>query len=149
MQSRFMALFLQLPSSAVRCLERAYQLPRAGSLFFRLDDAGVDHANATLTLLYAGEYPAVEILIGRSITVGPPCLSLRHSISTIERTEDELTILAAIARNPRLPTTPSFFRYQHLREGMTIAQALRRGVTRRDIREWRNAGEIKLERRVS
>jgi hypothetical protein len=136
---------LRLPLSAVRVLENRYQLPRSGSLFFRLLDAGVDQAHAVLTLLHAEEDEAVGILIGRSITICPACLTRRFEPSiAAEVTPDDLRIVSTVSRNPRLPTTPSFQRFAAIKPGMSVAQLLRRGVRRRDIREWSEEGTIQL-----
>lgn len=49
-----------------------------------------------------------------------------------------------ISRNPRLPTTPAWYRYNLIRVGMTEQQLHSRGVTPRDIREARQAGWITM-----
>lgn len=151
MQSRYMRAILALPETAVHLLERVFCLPRAGNLFHRLVEAGVDHAQATLTLLYNGHYEGVEILIGHPVVICPPCLSGMHistasNMPTPPRSVDETRVIRSISDNPRLPTTPSFNRFEQLKLGMTVQQALTRGVTRRDIREWEREGSIRVEK---
>ncbi|HUD11477.1 MAG TPA: hypothetical protein VMS08_03630 [Candidatus Saccharimonadia bacterium] len=99
-------------------------------------------------LLQCGQIDGVEIMLGRRITICPTCLSRRfETLVTKPQSLDDLQLITAVDRNPRLPTTPSFQRYQALRLGMTVAQALRRGVRRRDLREWRREGSVKIEER--
>ena len=144
MQPRYMENVLRLPVSSIRTLERVFQLPRKGSLFFRLRDAGVDHAKAVLALLYSEDVTGAEVLLGHSITVCPPCLRRMYERTIYIKSIDEARVITVIARNPRLPTTPSFFRYASLKSGMTVAAALSRGVSRRDIREWAKEGSIQI-----
>ena len=56
----------------------------------------------------------------------------------------DLRRVVMLARNPRLPTTPSFQRFRLLKIGMTVAQFLSRGGSRRDVREWTREGSVVL-----
>lgn len=154
MQPRFMRNLLRLPLASQRTLERQFQLPRQGSLYFRLVDAGIDHAQATLALLGALDREGAEILLGHPITIGPPCLEHRFAQIIRKRTPDEDKIIVALKPNPhvfvhrsaeRLETATE--RYAKLKVGMSLDQALRRGVTRRDLREWVANGSIKIGRK--
>jgi hypothetical protein len=154
MQPQYMRNLLRLPIESKRILERKFQLPRRGTLFFRLLDAHVDHAQATMTLLGFGDKLGAEILLGHPITVCPPCLSQRFHQMVRARTPDEDKFVIDMKPNPYVfqtasaerPEQPSA-RYARLKVGMTLDQALRRGVTRRDLREWAAAGTITIGRR--
>jgi hypothetical protein len=155
MQPRYMRNLLRLPLASQRILEREFQLPRRGSLFFRLADARVDHAKATMMLLLHNDRAGAELLLGHQIVICPPCLSRRFAQSYRARTPDEDKIITKLGPNPhphgqrsaeRLET--AFDRYAKLRVGMTIDQAIRRGVTRRDLREWAATGAITIGRKV-
>jgi hypothetical protein len=138
MQPQFMRNVLALSRDSVIELERAFRLPRRGSLYFRLVEAKIDHASAVLALLRVDDIPGVEVLVGHPIVVCPrqrfitPALPPRRDVQVIK----------TVGANPRLEATVSFARFACLRAGMTVSQALMRGVTRRDIREWRAEGSI-------
>jgi hypothetical protein len=50
-----------------------------------------------------------------------------------------------VSKNPRLPTTGAFYRFRIFREGMTIGSFLRRGGTRRDVRQALSAGWVRVQ----
>lgn len=141
MQPRYARAILALPHTAVQILQKHYGLSNKGSLFRRLRDAGLDHASVVLTLLEHKAFDAVEVLLGQPITICPPCL--QRMTPNVEPIDERRIIY--VAPNPRLPTTPSFHRYRILRPGMTVEQALVRGITRRDIREWTQEGSIVVQ----
>jgi hypothetical protein len=146
MQPAYMLATLALPEQAKYALEATFGLQRKGDLFFRLADAKVDQAKAVMALLRAEQRGAVETLVGKPILVCPPCLSRRFEVLTKRRTFDEARIVVGLAPNTRHPAMEAYGRYAKLRLGMTVAQALRRGVSRRDIREWVKEGSVKLKK---
>jgi len=154
MHPRHMRACLQLQPSAIRALEKAFWLPRRGSLFFRLVEAGIDHATAVVTLLHMGEREGAETLLGHPIQICPPCLTKRYwSLRIKSRTADEALFFSRVGPNPHPLALRSaergvtaHDRYAKLKPGMSVDQALRRGVTRRDLREWSARGAIKIER---
>src|SRR5690349_11274709 len=102
MQPRYMRNLLRLPISSQRILERQFQLPRRGSLYFRLVEAGIDHAQATLALLSAADRVGAEILLGHSITICPPCLALRFYQIARARTPNEDKIILSLKATPHI-----------------------------------------------
>jgi hypothetical protein len=104
-----------------------------------------DQADVVLALLRADALiPAVR-LVGRPITLFPPSRkffpkSVPHVVS---RGPDD-RVIRAVARNPHLPTTPAFQRYRALRPGLTLAQAMVRGVRRRDLRRAVRRGWVSV-----
>jgi hypothetical protein len=146
MQPAYMLATLALPEQAQHALEATFGLKREGSLFFRLADRKIDHAKAVIALLKMEQREAVETLIGKAIIICPPCLSRMNERLVKKRTFDEARIICGLMPNPRHPATDAYQRYTELRLGMTIAQALRRGVSRRDIREWVAEGSVKLKK---
>jgi hypothetical protein len=82
---------------------------------------------------------AAEALVGHPIVHLPPQpsppLPRPVDVVHIDTGADARRVLRK-APNPRLPTTPSFQRYRLVRVGLTVGQLIRRGVTRKDIREF-------------
>jgi hypothetical protein len=146
MQPAYMLATLALPSKAQHALAATFGLQNKGSLFFRLSDAKIDHAKAVIALLRAEQREAVEVLLGKPIVICPPCLSRMHEKIGKKRTYDEARIIASVKPNPRHPASDAYQRYGELKAGMTVAQALRRGVSRRDIREWIAEGAITIKK---
>jgi hypothetical protein len=146
MQPAYMLATLALPEEAQHVLAATFGLQHKGSLFFRLSDAKVDQAKAVMALLKTGHREAVETLVGKSIVVCPPCLSRMNEVLVKKRTYDEARLIKSLVPNPRHPATDAYQRYAELKLGMTVAQALRRGVTRRDVREWVAEGSITLKK---
>ena len=148
--SRYQYACSQLSESARRILEQAFALPRRGSIFSRLINANVSHADTTLTLLHANERAAVELLIGHPITICPPCL--RQRFATIPRARVMRQVITFIGPNPHLfqncsaqNPDPIALRYARLRIGMTIEQALNRGIFLADLRYWSRMKNIDIE----
>lgn len=54
-------------------------------------------------------------------------------------------IAEVAAENPCSKNTEMHARFSLLKKGMTLEQALMRGVTRRDLRYWERNGRIKLQ----
>jgi hypothetical protein len=146
MQPAYMLATLALPGEAQHALEATFGLKHEGSLFFRLADRKIDHAKAVMALLKMEQRGAVETLIGKPIVICPPCLSRMNERLTRKRTFDEARIISSMVPNPRHPATDAYQRFAELRLGMTIAQALRRGVSRRDVREWLAEGSITIKK---
>jgi hypothetical protein len=126
--------------------ERLVGFPLVGELM----DRGACHASVTMALLSADMIEATELVLGRPITVCPPALSMRlkiwHARPMVERMDKgpDARVIVKVAPNPRLPTTNAWQRYRVLRVGLTVGQAIRRGVLRRDIRQCLDYGWISL-----
>jgi hypothetical protein len=122
------------------------------SAFDCLDSHGMGQADVVLELLRINRRPAlrhVEPLVGRPITRCPPVLALFLAPSAVvakRRSGDDRRVTRVVKHNPRLPTTKSFYRFQEFKKGRTIAELLRRGVTRRDLRNALRKKWISVEK---
>ena len=110
--------------------------------------AGLCQADIVLALLRGPErfHPCIESLVGRPVQrlPGVQIRPLPTTVTPEVPAADRRRVLS-VAPNPRLPTTPSFQRFREFRVGRTVAQLLRRGVTRKDIREALEHSWVTLE----
>ena len=145
MQPEYMQAVLQLSPPAKWELERKFQLPRKGSMFFRL--ANIDQARVVLALVRARLWSDAALLVGHSVPViCPPCLlKLRAPIVAARTPDEERIVTWKTSANPRIVSN-MLARFNTVKPGMSVQQLLNRGVTRRDIREWIAEGSIKVER---
>ncbi len=145
MQPQYMAILLRLSSEARYEIERAFALPRRGSLYFRLK--GIDQARVVLVLARAGLWEDVSLLVGHNVpTFCPPCLSRLNVPTVTARTPDDERVISWVTGvNPRI-VSDMLRRFSLVKPGMTVQQLLSRGVTRRDLREWVYEGSIRVER---
>ncbi len=142
MQTRYMNNVYLLPKSSQTILESTYHLPLEGALYWRLHDAGVDHAMATLVLLHCEDRCGTETLLGHAIKQCPR--QRRLDLTWKRKPQPVLTYVADT--NPRVkPRSRAHFDLLHT--GMSLQQALTRGVTWREIREWSAEGSIRVEKR--
>jgi len=119
-------------------------------LFYALNAHGCDQADLVLCLLRINSATAlrhVETLIGKPIEYCKPVY--RWQAVPVNRAElpgDQRRVLHVV-QQPKLKSgRRSWLRHYHLlREGMTIEQLLRRGVTRGDIRLAIKRGWIEVE----
>lgn len=79
----------------------------------------------------------IALLVGKPIEVGPPPQITPLPVKSAPRETNpaDARIVTRVERNPRLPTTDSFHRFKIFQVGRTIGEAIRRGVTRKDVRE--------------
>ena len=149
-----------LPPEAERAVVTGLGLPRyPGSLYEMLEAAGYWQSDVVLALLRADTeetLSAAEALLGRPITRCPPGarrtperVGLQAGIDQVLRIiglhdTSDLRRFAWVAQNTQLPTTPSWHRFRLLYVGMTVGQFVARGGYRRDVREWSEAGKIRL-----
>lgn len=104
------------------------------------EEKGLGQADLVLALL-RGDTPslhaAAEELVGKAIQQLPPQPSrpLPAPVAKPEEPPADRRRVTRVGPNPRLPTTPSFQRFRLIKVGLTVGQLVRRGVTRRDIRE--------------
>lgn len=114
-------------------------------LYEALHSRGFSQADVVLVLLRLTLFPEVEALIGHPILRLParPVKPWPQAVRRPPGPDDRRII--SVARNPRLPTTPSFQRYKLFRPGSTLGGAVKRGVTRKDIREAIKNQWIQLE----
>lgn len=88
---------------------------------------------------------AAEALAGVRVTRLPPAVPQYPPLPVAARDHGpDARIILHVVRNPRLPTTPSFHRFQAFRPGHTIGYALRHGATRKDLREALRAGWLEV-----
>lgn len=114
-------------------------------LYEELMLAGYGQADVVLELLRLDLLPEVEALIGHPIQ-RLPARPVRPYPPLPRRapSPDDARVLSVV-RNPRLPTTPSFLRFQEFRPGVSISSLIKRGVTRKDIREARKNNWVTFE----
>lgn len=126
-------------------------LSYSGDLGGDLSRAGLGQADLVLALMSVGTPGAMamvcSLLAGR-FTLCPPFVPPRTPLRVRPSalTPDEACRVAAVnTQNPRLPTSPAAQRFREFRPGRTVAQLLRRGVTRRDLREARRHNWVSFE----
>ena len=148
MHPSYMRAVLALSTEGRKVLERDFQLPRKGGLFFRLVNAHADQASVVLSLLRAGKWDDITRFVGHPVpVVGPGALSRTSDPVKTERTPDEERVVDWVSNsNPRI-LSDGFHRFALIRVGMTVEQLLTRGVRRRDIREWQQEGTLRLRRK--
>ena len=150
MLEKYRAATRAIRRSVARHVTRMLGVPQPrgrDGLFRVLHETGHCQADLVLCLLRLDALREAEALVGRRITVCPPCLRLLTPPLSLMFEGDRL-VIRRLQRNPCLPTTPAFQRYRILREGMTVDQVRRRGVKSRDLRVWGRRGYFKLERRA-
>lgn len=144
-------IFDGLPYEALEMIRTRLRLPRNQFLdapYLTMTEHDFCAADA-IVALSGSPLPearaAVEAIFGRPVTVCPPCLSGAHILPPAT-TPPAAPRAVALAPNPRLPTTPSFQRYELLRPpGITVQSYLTRvgvGRGRRDLREWVREGSV-------
>lgn len=104
-------------------------------------------ADVCLALLRCGLIAQAEAVAGVRLRRLPPDPRLRPSLArptVAERGSNPDPVVTRVGPNPRLPTTDAYQRYRRIAVGMTVSQLLRRGVTRRDLRELSRAGHVEL-----
>lgn len=134
-----------LTPGVARALTVRFALPGSEPLYDELHAAGLGQADIVLELLRLDLIPEVESLIGKPIAHLPlrpikpyPPLPRRAPGPDDRR-------IKSVVRNPRLPTTDSFQRFKNFRPGFTLGYAVKRGTTRKDIREALKNNWIELE----
>ena len=113
--------------------------------FQQSDPTQLHQAEVVLLLLKLERLGAVELLIGKAIQRLPPVVMRPWPVCPVSETPAaDLRKVTRVSRNPRLPTTPSFQRFRQIVPGRTVSQLLKRGVTRKDLREALNNGWMEL-----
>lgn len=115
-------------------------------LFDRLSRTGHDQADLVLCLLRLGETRHVERLMGHRITRCPCAYRWRPLPGlTRDNTEDTRRVTRVASefrlKSGRVAWLP---RYQNFRVGASVAQLLRRGVRRGDLKRAQKRGWIEL-----
>ena len=122
-----------------------------GVLTVTLAEMGVGQADVVLALVRSGDELLVrcaEGLMGRRIVRAPACLRPLAKMEYADPTPEEQRRIRDIVSNPRVPTTPAWYRWNCLRDGMTVQQALVRGIRRRDLRLGVRRGWLRIEERA-
>lgn len=148
MLEKYRSAVTNLSPAAERVLRTRHRLRHSLDLYDAAEEARLSQADLVLTLLRLGgpaALPDVERLVGKPILVLPGVHIRPLPIQPRKRATgpDEARVVR-VARNPRLPTTPSFQRYQQFKPGRTIRELIARGVTRKDIRQARQAGWVEF-----
>lgn len=143
-------VFDEMPYAALEIVRRRLGLPRNRFLDFPYETltAGGRYCAADAAVALAGSpsaeaREALEAILGRPLTVCPPCLSGQPAASPGPPAPRVLRL----APNPRLPATPAHGRYALLHSGMRVDAYLSRvGHYRgtRDLREWSRRGDVTL-----
>ena len=151
-----------IPAGCRKALMESLGVPAyVGHIYDVLEAAGLNQADVVLALMRL-ETPeslwSAEAILGKPIARCPPGLrdacpekslwaQAQWVLSMLgvdgESELDARRVLWA-APNPRLPSTPSFQRFRLIKIGSTVGAFLRRGGTRRDIREWTREGSVVL-----
>lgn len=136
MLERYRPAVSSFDEGVVRAITARFSLRSTLDLFDGLHVAGLSQADLCLELLRLELIPEVEVLVGRPIT---RCAGFRYVVPLPRRPDRPPSaddrLVRSVVRNPRLPTTPSFQRFQEFRVGVSVRSLLQRGVTRRDLRE--------------
>lgn len=111
-----------------------------------LADRSLGHADVVLALLRGPRrlHREAERLVGQPIKRLPP-VTMRpwpKAPPPSELSPADRRVVTRVGPNPRLPTTDSFQRYKVFRVGRTVEQLLKRGITRKDIREMERGGHV-------
>lgn len=101
---------------------------------------GTCAADVVVALLRLNELGAAELMLGRPVTRCPP--GIPPWPPKPARREAAQPRVASVAANPCRPSTPAHQRYRLVRVGMTQDQLKSRGLSRRDVRLWTEAGHI-------
>lgn len=143
MLKKYHDIVVALPRrAAARAAARLGLPPVAGRrLLSLLVTGGYCQADLALALLHVQEYAACEKLVGRPITHCAP-QPVPQPLLALPRTPRPIVV--KVARNPRLPTTDAWHRFNLVRPGLSVDQLMRRGVRRRDLREWSREGSVEL-----
>lgn len=143
------ARIASLSAASEAALRQSFSIPPSEKWLFKsLQQRHLTQADVVLVLLRSGG-PAglndAEMLIGRAIEALPAreCLPL-PPLPRAEMTPDDRIMVLRVGPNPRLPTTPAFQRFKEFRPGRSVAQLLKRGVTRKDIREMTRARAVEF-----
>ena len=140
MLPKYNPIVAQFTPAVQQLLRQELGLKPSPCLYTSLHAAGFGQADVVLVLLRL-DLPqtrsAAEALVGHPIRRPPPhnYPKFPPSVPPSTKTSPDDRRVKSVERNPRLPTTPSFFRYQFFRPGVTVRSLLARGVTRKDIRE--------------
>jgi hypothetical protein len=153
MQARHAGVVNALPQEAVDYLCWYFGCPLGDEpdgpvLSWALARVGASQADVVLALLRRGEplyRQAAERLVGRPIRYCPPCLRPAAPPVQGDDTTADARRITFVSKNPRMPTTGAFYRYKIFREGQTIGSFIRRGGTRRDVRQAIGNGWIRVQ----
>lgn len=102
-------------------------------------------ADVVLALLRGDRLRSAELIVGKPVERLPPDTRLRPEPYPAPCYPNGATVrVSRVSRNPKLPTTAAFQRYRQIKVGMTEEQLVRRGVTRRDIRQAVRDGHVEF-----
>lgn len=137
-----------LPAETRRDIALYFSIALCGRLLSeRLAENALGQADCVLALLRLDRMMEVEWLLGRRIVHCPAAHkpAFLPSGSDLEVRSGDDRRIARVGVNTALPTTGKFYRWRIFRPGMTVGQAIVRGVTRRDVRLALRRGMIVLE----
>jgi hypothetical protein len=85
---------------------------------------------------------AAEVIVGRPISRCPPCIP-PWPPKPVQRAPTPRVV--RVGDNPHYPSSSPHHRFSQVKVGMTLDQLARRGISRRDIREWVKAEVVAVE----
>jgi hypothetical protein len=125
--------------------------PPSGPDFLQaLDNHPIDHLALVFPMCRestAGVIQALELLVGKPITrhvPRAPRVVRSPSNPSPARVVDTRRV-AAVAPNPKRPSSESFTRYSHWTVGATVAECIARGLTKGDVNWDTSHGFVTLE----
>jgi len=129
---------------------RYFKLPRLrANLADVLSSVGLYQADLVLCLLRINTRCALRLaerLVGRRITVCPPCLRGRAKILKTRRFITNERRVTWVGRNKFLEGTGRHQRFSMLRPGMLESEFVARGGLRRDLRAALQIGIVRVRR---
>ncbi len=150
MLEKYRSVVTALPREdvAVAATRLHLQVSDATSLFEGLRMRGLGQADLVLSLLHAGRHAAVEMLVGRPITVLPPQLSPQRNLPLpAAARQRRRRIRVRVSECPlRIPTARA--RWDIMRRCWCVEQyctRVERWRALRDIREWSREGWLSVE----
>lgn len=149
MLEKYRTAVRQLPTPVQSAVTSYFGLP-GDDLYEELVQIGASQADIVLAILHT-EPPnmvtGIQSLVTGNYSVLPPTMQLTPLPypKPVSPSGPDARRVLMVAPNPKLPTTDAHQRFRLLRPGLSVAQLLRRGVTRRDIREWSRDSLIVFE----
>lgn len=149
MLERYRSVVTALPHADVVVAAEKLQLCATSpvALFEGMRSRGLGHADLVLSLLHAGRHVAVELLVGRPITVCPPQPSPQRNLPLPSAVRARHRIRVTAATCPlKIPTARA--RWDIMRRCWCVEQyctRVERWRALRDIREWSRAGWVTVE----
>lgn len=130
------------------CISKFRLTPRLGETFFQvLNRSGLSPADVTLTLLRHNLVTDAENFSGCPLRLLPPAMPPRLPLPVVLDPPSPLAFIKVICVKPKVYAVARHYvtpRLDKVRVGLSVEQLLKRGITKRDIREWKRDGVLEL-----